>query len=235
MPGAELNDNIPVKRISNITHRLINSRHPAVGVFDKVATRDQAIAAMLVEQLTNPRHTSASERFFRIPEGELVLGKPGATFIMGAFIHTGEGGGRFHTEELGAWYASLSIETALREMAHHQYIRLKKSHMDINGTIIQLRELVARVNADFHDLCDLERTRPELYDANDYSHSQSLANGLRSANSNGICYKSVRHMGGENLVVFKPPLLPPIQQGDHYQYEWCKDSEPVISKLTNIS
>jgi RES domain-containing protein len=234
MPGAGSNDNIPVSRVACKTHRLINSKHPAVGIFDRVATPDQAKAAMLIEQLTNPRTTKVSERFAHIPAGELVLGKPGATFIMAAFIHTSEEGGRFNTEEMGAWYASFTVDTAIRETVYHQYSRLKQSRMNIHGTIIQLRELVSSLNTDLHDIRNVQGIRPELYDAQDYIQSQRFGASLRQAGSNGICFRSVRHAGGENVAVFKPSLLPPVIQGDHYQYEWYNDPEPVIRKLTSV-
>ncbi len=235
MLGAGSNDNIPVSRIACKTHRLINSRHPTVGVFDRVASPDQARAAMLIEQLTNPRNTAISERFARIPAKELVLGQSGATMIMASFIHTYETGGRFHSAQLGAWYASFSITTAIRETVYHQYRRLRQSHMEIRGTITQLRELVSNIHADFHDIRGLQGAMPDVYAKEDYTHSQPLAFALRKSGSNGVCYASVRHETGENIAVFKPSLLPPVQQGDHYQYEWYTDAELVIRKLTNVA
>jgi RES domain-containing protein len=234
MLGVGSNDNIPVTRMSCRTYRLINSRHPTVGVFDRVANRDQAIAAILIEQLTNSRNTGIAERLAKIPEKECIFGQPGATLIMGAFVHTSEEGGRFNTEVIGAWYASLVLETAIRETVYHQYCRLRKSRMNLHGTVIQLRELITQVNAEFHDLRNAVRSMPALYDRDDYAPAQQFAEGLRKASSNGICYKSVRHENGDNLAVFKPSLLPPVHQGDHYQYEWYNDPEPVVRKLTNI-
>lgn len=227
-------DKIPLCELNQKTHRLISSRHPTVGVFDTVADNDQLKAAILIEQLTNPRNTKLDERLARIPKQELVLGKPGATLVMAAFIHTYEEGGRFHQEDLGAWYAAFRIETAIKETTHHNYVRLSKSRMDIRGTIIQLRELISKVNASFHDIRGVSMSE-SVYDRGDYSQSQLIGAGLRNSNSNGICFRSVRDPEGENVVVFKPSLLPPIQQGDHYQYEWNSDTpDPVVNKLTNL-
>jgi hypothetical protein len=223
----------PVTAVQAQTHRLIASRYPPVGIFDSVASPEDAIEAMLLEGLTNDRLSIPIQRLQLIPEHEVVEGQPGAHIIMAAFLHADERGGRFTDGHLGGWYASFELETAIAETVYHHNRRLALSEAGYQQTI-QMRELKLSVSADFDDLRGLQQERSELYRPDDYSQSQPFGVALRKAGSNGICYDSVRRAAGTNLVVFKPPLLLGHTQGDHYQYQWTGVETPTITKLTNV-
>jgi RES domain-containing protein len=215
------------------THRLIASRYPPVGIFDSVASADDALEAMLLESLTNDRLVIPVQRLQLIPDHEMVFGQPGAHIIMAAFLHADPNGGRFTNPSLGAWYASFEIETAIDETVHHHTRRLALSDAGYRQTI-QMRDLVVKVHGQFHDVRGLQRDRSELYQPDDYSQSQALGLALREGGSNGICYDSVRRAGGTNLVVYKPRLLLGHEQGDHYQYQWTGAPVPSVVKITNV-
>jgi RES domain-containing protein len=216
-------------RLRQRTHRLIASRWPTIGVFDGLVSPEDAEAAMELEMLTNARHRAES----RLPKEPLVFGQPGASMINAAFIHTDERGGRFHGPELGAWYCAFSIETAIRETVHHHSRRLACSAAGFYQTI-QMRELIARPNAAFHDIRGRKGELATLYDPDDYTASQAFGRSLRAAGSKGIVYDSVRHDGGTCLAVFDPWLIPPVHQGDHYQYVWTGNADPAVLRLTSV-
>ena len=184
---------------------------------------------MELEMLTNARHRAES----RLPKEQLVFGQPGASMINAAFIHTAEHGGRFHGPELGAWYCAFSIETAIRETVYHHSRRLACSAAGYYHTI-QMRELIARPRAAFHDIRGRRTELPALYDPNDYTASQAFGRTLRAAGSKGIVYDSVRDDEGICLAVFDPRLIPPVDQGDHYQYVWTGRAEPNVVRLTSV-
>jgi hypothetical protein len=223
----------PVAPINANTHRLIASRYPPVGIFDSVASRDDAAEAMNLESLTNDRLSIPLQRLQLIPESEGVFGQLGAHIIMAAFLHADARGGRFTDSRLGAWYASFEIDTAIEETVYHHTRRLALSDAGFRQTI-QMRELIAPINEQFHDIRGLQHDRAELYLSEDYSRSQPFGAALREAGSNGICYDSVRRSGGINIAVYKPMLLIGHQQGDHYQYQWTGSSDPAVTKLTNV-
>ncbi len=99
------------------THRLIPSRFPPIGLFDTVATAADLAPVMELAGWTNDR--LVAERIARLPREEWVYGRPNASIVMAAFLHVGPAGGRFHSPDLGAWYASTVLTTATIEVAHH--------------------------------------------------------------------------------------------------------------------
>lgn len=186
---------------------------------------------MLLEQLTNDRVTAEADRLSLLPQEDWVVGQQGASMAMAAFLHPAPGGGRFNADRLGAWYCAEDIDTAIDETVHHHVRRLAHSAEGFH-TRIQMRELLSTPAAEFHDIRGEQASRADLYALDDYSASQAFGEELRASGSNGLLYDSVRRAGGRNLVVFRPRLLPPIVQGDHYEYVWTGNPEPQIAKLT---
>jgi hypothetical protein len=45
---------------------------------------------------------------------------------------------------------------------------------------------------------------------------------------------SVRRPAGTNLVVYRPSLLPPVLEGDHFDYRWTGSPTPSVARLTDI-
>lgn len=219
-------------------HRLINSRWPTIGVFDELADDESELRTLFVlEVSTNPRINASIGRLDHIPEGDIVTGDA-ATFVMAAFVHCHEDGGRFNDGRLGAWYASLHVETAIEETAHHLTRRLSLSEGGYPQQM-QMRQLITTTQASLLDLSDAPSTRPELFLPDDYSESQKFAASVRWPFSDtgelGLLYQSVRHNGGTNVCLFKPDAVGrPLRQGDHYEYEWDANGEIYVSKLTNV-
>lgn len=220
--------------LTQATHRLIASRWPTVGVFDFVAGDEDVEAAFELEMLTNDRLLPPPERLHALPRDQWVVGIPGASMIMAAYLHSSENGGRFTTGALGAWYCSFDLDTAIRETIYHNARRLSHSQAGFHQ-LIQMRQLHARADNEFDDVRGMKDTRPELYQSEDYAASQAFGAERRAAASNGICYDSVRRDGGINLVIFRPALVLDVTQGDHFQYEWTGSPEPRVSKLTNVT
>lgn len=221
---------VSTARIADVTHRLISSRWPTVGIFDTVADAEDLAALFELEGWTSDRLSVEVGKLDVLPRSEWVTGVPGASVIMAAYCYPSPDGGRFTGPDLGAWYGALEVETAIAETVHHHTRRLLKAGM--LQARIQMRQLVAQVDAVFHDIRGKLASRPELYDPNDYAASQAFAAELRAGGANGIAYDSVRRKGGQCLVVFRPKLLPAAIQGDHYEYRWEGSPEPTITRLT---
>ena len=222
-----------LSKIAQLTHRLIASRWPTIGVFDRVSTPADIAAAYELEMLTNDRLHVPLQRLHELPEREWVTGTPNATIVMAAYLHADEAGGRFTDGTLGAWYCSFDLQTAIRETVYHHTRRLSHSKAGFYQTI-QMRELRADVDAQFHDLRGQQKELPELYSPVSYTESQPYGVRLRKEGGNGICYGSVRRARGVCLAVFRPRLVLNVTQGDHFQYEWTGNETPVVSQLTNV-
>lgn len=225
--------------VRETTHRLIASRFPTVGVFDDLSNDKEEVGiAYLLESATNDRSSILSRRLPLLPESEIVQG-PGATLVMASFLHADENGGRFTDGRLGAWYASLEIETGIAETVHHSTRRLRLSRGAFPSNI-QMRELTAGVDCDLRDIRATRHQNPELYEPDDYSQSRLFGLALRWPKSgqptNGIIFDSVRRDGGVNVCIYRPSLvLLPVNQADHYEYRWDAAGVVSVVRLTNVS
>ena len=85
-----------------------------------------------------------------------------------------------------------------------------------------MRSYASDIDAELHDLRGQKDARPDVYDPDPdaYGTGQSLARSLRRDGSNGIVYDSVRDPDGECVAVFRPDILSPAVQGQHYCYVW---------------
>jgi len=202
-------------------------------VFDTVSSPEDLEDALLLESFTNDRVTDTPARLGLIDRGEWVVDQPGATIVMAAFCHPAPGGGQFNTDVLGAWHCAKEIETAIAETVHHHTRRLAHSASGFRQTI-QMRELISDLDGVYHDLHGLQAIRPELYDLDGYEASQLLGERLRRSGSIGILYGSVRRARGENVVVFRPSLVPPVLQGDHFDYRWIGRPQPEAVKISGL-
>lgn len=209
------------------TYRLIPSRHPSVGILDTIASAEDLEAVIELESWTNDRVSAELGILQRLPREEWVTGRPMSTVVMAAFCHPRPGGGRFNLDDRGAWYASLSLETAHAEVIYHRTQDL--AEIGVFDTFVQVRAYTADFNGLFHDLRELS-TR--VYSKSDYSVSQRLASRLLDSGSNGVVYRSVRHLAGQCIACFRPKLVANVRQGGHYEYRWSGTREPVIKRIS---
>jgi hypothetical protein len=205
--------------------RIIASRYPPIDLFERVSP-DPGVweALMAAEMLVNPRIRDEVGEIRLVPPGERVSG-PGATYVMAAFTHLNPRGSRFSDGTYGVYYAGREFETALRETAYH-FARIAADSRD--GTRYEdMRVLVSRIDARFHDLETLPRAAQErLLDPDSYAASQPFGARLREAVSNGLVYPSVRNSGGRCVAAFRPKAVGLPVQTKHLQYHY--DGQRVV-------
>lgn len=198
------------------SYRLIPSRFPPVGLYDRVADPADLEAVFYVENLTNPRLRQEAGDISLVPAEERVSG-PGTTPIMAAFTHLNPEGGRFTDSTFGAYYAAQSLDTAISETRHSRARFLARTH---EGPMeIDMRTYLTDVVGDLHDI----RGRGDLtdvYHPDSYAAGQVLGREMKAINSSGIAYDSVRHIGGQCVAVFRPRVLSNCRQGPHFCYVW---------------
>lgn len=196
--------------------RLVPSRFPPVGIYDRVADPADLEAVFAVENITNPRLRQEAGDISLVPQEDRVSG-PGTTPIMAAFTHLNPEGSRFSDGTYGVYYAGRSIDTAIAEARHkrEQFLaRTNEAPIEID-----MRTYLADLDGELHDI----RSRTDLmdvYDQNSYAAGQALARELKGINSYGITYDSVRDPGKECVGVFRPIILMNCIQGPHYCYVW---------------
>jgi hypothetical protein len=209
------------------SHRLVPSRFPPVGLFDRVANPDDLEAVFELEAMTNDRLREEAGELALVPKEDRVSG-PGTTPIMAAFTHLHPEGSRFSDGSFGIYYCSQRLETALAEVRHHQELFLRRTR---EGPMrLELRLYLADLDARLIDV----RPIPECHRADDYGPSRVFGCGLRAQGRDGVLYRSVRHAGGLCAAVFRPRVLHRCRQSKHYAFHFDGSSVAAIDELENV-
>ena len=199
------------------TRRLIPSRYSERGTVLSRLTESQSVLKDLLEldSASNERLLGEEGRLPGISVHELVYGVDYAHIVNAAFTHASPDGGRFNDSNRGAWYAGLSRDTALIEVAFHKQRQLEEVSW-AEEEVSTFDEYLADFTMPVHDLTgDKPQFRkylkaepiPECY-----VESQMLAQDLLDAQSNGILYPSVRARGN-CVVCFRPALVYFVRRG----------------------
>jgi hypothetical protein len=197
--------------------RLVPSRFPPVGLFDRVARPEDLEYVLAAEQLTNDRLRDEVGELRLVPPEERVSG-PGTTPIMAAFTHLNPEGSRFSDGTYGVYYAAHEMATAIAEAAHHRATFLARTREPAGE--IDLRAYLADIRGEFADVRGHGRRKPDVLDPAHYGASQAFARARRAEGAGGIVYDSVRHAGGQCVAVFRPRLVAPCRQGPHICFVW---------------
>jgi hypothetical protein len=217
----------PVRRIRwSQAFRIVPSRFPPVGVYDRIADPADLDAVFVLEALTNPRLREEAGALQLVPKEHRISG-PGSTPVMAAFTHLNPEGSRFSDGTWGVFYAAHSVATAVEETVYHRERFLAATAEP--ACDIQMRCYRTRVDSKLHDIRGGWKWE---HDADSYAASVKLARVLREAGSNGIVYDSVRDKGGECLAAFHPDVVAPCVQAQHLVYRW---DGKHIAKVLEVS
>src|SRR3546814_18562457 len=85
------------------------------------------------------------------------------------------------------------------------------------------------LGSDFHDICGLQSSQPDIYRSDSYVASQTFGESVRSAGNSGIVFDSLRHKGGVNALCFIPPQITNVMQSDHFEI-----SVEALSRNINV-
>ena len=191
-----------------------------MGLYDQVAAPEDLDVVFAIEALTNPRVRQELGQLSLVPPADRVAG-PGATLIMAAFTHLNPLGSRFSDGSWGVYYAAESLQTAVAEVSYHRGSFLARTAEE--AIDIDLRWIQAELMEKFHDLRGQGASMPAVYDPDRYGASQDLGRALRSRNSPGIVYDSVRRrdeQSGQCVAIFKPKALGNARATGHIGLHW---------------
>jgi len=173
---------------------------------------------MELEQLTNPRVRDEIGNISLVLPEDRVTG-PGASYVMASFTHLNPKGSRFSDGSYGVYYATSNLKTAISETIFH-FEQFARDSADPPRTE-DMRVLVGIIDNDFEDVTALTaRRRNAILDPHSYTASQVYARALREADSLGVYYPSVRHVGGCCIGAFKPRAVGLPHQERHLNYHW---------------
>ncbi|WP_445145394.1 RES family NAD+ phosphorylase [Dyella sp. Tek66A03] len=218
-------DHPPLKRIRwNQAYRIVPSRFPPVGVFDRIAEPGDLDALYAIEAMTNPRLRDELGELRLVPPERRVSG-PGTTPVMAAFTHLNPEGSRFSDGSWGVFYAAHSVATAVEETVYHRERFLAATAEA--ACDIEMRCYRTSIQTRLHDL---RGGWSAEHDPDSYAAGITLARRLRGEGSDGLVYDSVRHRGGECVAVFYPDRVAPCVQAQHLMYRW--DGKRIAQVLT---
>jgi hypothetical protein len=221
------NDTPPIRRIRwSQAYRIVPSRFPPAGLFDRIADPADLDAVFAIEAMTNPRLREEADTMKLVPPDRRISG-PGSTPVMAAFTHLNPEGSRFSDGTWGVFYAARSVITAVEETVYHRELFLAATAEP--ACEMEMRCYRTSIDCKMHDI---RGGWPAAHDPVSYSTSVKLARELRAAGSNGIVYDSVRHEGGECVAAFYPDVVAPCVQAQHLIYRW--DGQR-IAKVLEVS
>jgi hypothetical protein len=204
-----------VKVEQDKTHRLIPYRYSDRGkpILNLLAQDDSHLLRDLteLEGATNDRLLGESAKLPGISTMELVSGIRFAHIVNAAFTHSRPNGGRFNSDDRGAWYAAFEMETSRTEVAFYRSVELREIRWDAEEVSPYI-DYLADFNYEFHDIQG-DAEFEDCLDPNSYAASQALGFKLLTRGSAGILYPSVRHNGGICIACFRPLLVQNVREG----------------------
>ncbi|MDP9018630.1 MAG: RES family NAD+ phosphorylase [Candidatus Eremiobacteraeota bacterium] len=174
-----------------------------------------ALDALLAAVNAVDRHRSGESRVFA-PEDDYV--GEHREYILAPFIH--KCASRFSDGSFGILYASHELDTAIKEVVS----RLTRYYEDGAAPPQETRKEHYTLRIVANDLVEVRASvvpgvDRRLYEATDYSASQSFGAHIRLTHS-AVLYDSVRHSGGVCVGAFVPRICSDVQLGDLFDVVW---------------
>jgi RES domain-containing protein len=223
----------PVERLAlERTLRLVASARLRDPVLLKLVRQDQLADLAEIEGATSARLAAQHRGAEAIGPAEFVAGVPHAAFVNAAFSYWRPRElNRFNGPGRGAWYAALSVETCVAEVAYHMLRELERVN-DFAATV-DYAEMFASFAGEFVTLMR-EDPRPACLHpdpAVGYPEGNALAEATRRRGWNGIVFPSVRHEGGTCIAALRPQAVQSVAQGRVLRLRWTGTPIPVVSVL----
>ena len=215
----------------NPAWRVIPSRFPAVGLFERVARPEDFDALYALEAMTNDRLRDEVGEISLVPAEERLFG-PGSTCIMAAFTHLNPQGSRFSDGRYGVFYCARKRETAIAETQYHSTLFMAATAEP--PMRLQMRLLTVEANGKVADLRKASQAEPRIVDPDDTTYAQGIGRTLRAEGVQGILYPSVRHPAGECLAAFRTTLLKNCLHAAYLEYNWNGRSIDAVFEVNQV-
>lgn len=212
--------------------RVIPSRFPSVGLFERVANPEDFDALYALEAMTNDRIRDEVGEISLVPPEERLFG-PGSTCIMAAFTHLNPHGSRFSDGRYGVFYCARKRDTAIAETQYHS-ARFMAATAE-PPMRLQMRLYTVAANGKVADLRQASLADPRIVDPDDYAYPQSIGRTLRAEGAAGILYPSVRHAGGQCLAALRTGLLKNCAHAAYLEYQWNGQGIDAVFEVNQVA
>ena len=223
----------PATRLNwNPAYRVIPSRFPSIGLFERVASPEDFDALYALEAMTNDRIRDEVGEISLVPPEERLFG-PGSTCIMAAFTHLNPQGSRFSDGTYGVFYCARKPDTAIAETRYHAALFMAATREP--PMRLQMRLYKVKAKGEVADLREASRADPRIVDPDDYGHARGIGRKLRSDGVRGILYPSVRHASGECLAAFSTALLKNCLHAAYLEYNWNGQGIDAVFEVNRLA
>ncbi|MDA8128657.1 MAG: RES family NAD+ phosphorylase [Betaproteobacteria bacterium] len=224
--------NFPTTRLNwRPAYRVIPSRFPAIGLFERVASPEDFDALYALEAMTNDRLRDEVGDISLVPADERLFG-PGSTCIMAAFTHPNPQGSRFSDGRYGVFYCARKRDTAIAETRHHAARFMEATREP--PMRLQMRLYAVQARGEAVDLREAARSDPRIVDPDGYGHTQAIGRSLRAAGAHGIVYPSVRHPGGECLAALRTGIVKNCLHAAYLEYQWNGERIEAVFEVNQV-
>jgi RES domain len=209
------------------SYRIVYSRYPFTGIFDRIADPADLEAVVALEARTNDRVLDETGALSLVRSRDRIAG-PGTMPIMASFTHAKPS--RFSSGSFGVYYAAKCLPTAIAESTYHVaafYHATVERSADID-----MRVYEARIRGAFDDLLRLPATDPRL-DPGSYDASQPYGKSVYTADElDGIAYPSVRDDARRPAVAcFRPRVVSNCHSNRYLLYRWDGTQQRIVDVI----
>ena len=212
-------------------YRVIPSRFPSIGLFERVAGPADFDALYALEAMTNERLRDEVGEISLVPPEERLFGE-GCTAIMAAFTHLNPQS-RFSDGSYGVFYCARKRDTAIAETRHHAALFMQATREP--PMRLQMRLYTVQAKGKVVDLRAASQVEPRIVDPDDYTYAQSIGRKLRADGVHGIVYPSVRHPGGTCLAALRTGLLSHCLHAAYLEYNWNGGAMDAVFEVSQLS
>jgi hypothetical protein len=206
------------------SYRIVYSRYPFTGIFDRIADPAELEAVVALEARTNDRILDEAGALSLVRAGDRIAG-PGTMPVMASFTHSKPS--RFSNGSFGVYYAAKQLPTAIAESTYHVtafYRATTEPSADVD-----MRVYEARVRGGFDDLLSLAASDPRL-DPQSYAASQPYGESVYDADKlDGIAYPSVRDAEHRAAVAcVRPRVVSNCHSNRYLLYRWDGTRQEIV-------
>ena len=212
-------------------YRVIPSRFPSIGLFERVANPADFDALYALEAMTNERLRDEVGDISLVPPEERLFGE-GCTAIMAAFTHLNPQGSRFSDGSYGVFYCARKRDTAIAETRYHAALFMRATREP--PMRLQMRLYTVQAKGKAVDLRTASQAEPRIVDPGDYAYTQRIGRTLRADGALGIVYPSVRHPGGICLAALRTALLSHCLHAAYLEYNWNGGAVDAVFEVNQL-
>lgn len=214
-------------------HRLINTKYPAIALFDDVASPEEFEMLYAIQAITNPRLRDEIGDISLICKSEIPFQcERGRSYAVAPFTHINPNGGRFNDGLFGALYVASDDQTAALEVKHHQQLYWKNIEgLEYDRFLFRGLLVTHRPNP----IHVIEPDNKTILNLDCYIASQQLARDLKKEGVQAIQYPSVRSNDGTCWALFTPKPVCDVVQSYLLEMIWDGEEIAEVNKVNNMA